>query len=375
MAATQSAMTIISMCRFTEAGAYFCQMITFVLFTASLTTLLVFTTFGVYAERKIAGFIQDRLGPTETGPFGLFQTIADLLKLLQKEHIIPLGSDVFLFKAAPAMVFVAVFGAFAVVPLMPGMGASPTSLGVFYLLGIVSLDVIGIMFAGWASNSKYALFGAMRSVAQIVSYEVPVGLSVLAVVIVSHSLDLQVIISQQAGNPDAWISGGLLSWHLFAHPVLIPVFAVFFVASLAEANRAPFDLPEAESELVGGFHTEYSGFRWAMLMLSEYGMMLLMALLAASLFLGGWHSPLPNVGTARLADWTGGHGESVGGMVLGFGWLMGKTLLLVFFQMLARWTYPRLRVDQLMALSWKYLTPISLLLILLTALWTLWIGA
>lgn len=358
-----------------------------------LPFLLFYAVLAIWGERKIAAFIQDRLGPMEVGKYGLLQTLADLLKLIQKEDIVPAAADRRLFMTAPVIIFVSVFAGFAVLPLSPSLGGAGTELGVFYLLAIVSLDVIGILMAGWGSNSKYALYGALRSVSQIISYEIPLGLSVLCVVMISQSLDLQAISYQQgiwyndvtayAGEENYLLGlkalginitevGGFLSWNIIRMPFLIIAFLIFFIASLAEANRAPFDLPEAESELVGGFHTEYSGFRWALIMLSEYGMMLLVAFLGSILFLGSWNTPLPNIGSLELAVWTSGVPGSLAANLWGGFWLISKTMGIVFLQMLVRWTYPRLRVDQLMSLCWKYLTPAALILILLCGVWRMW---
>ncbi len=355
-----------------------------------LNFLLIYTVFAVYAERKISAFIQDRYGPMETGYYGILQTIADLLKLLQKEDIVPLNADKKIFKPAPIIIFTAVFAGFAVLPLSVGFMGSGTEIGIFYLLAIVSLDVLGIMLAGWGSNSKYALFGAMRSIAQIISYEIPLGLVVVCVVMISQTLNLQEIVFQQgilwneinanatnylfgikAMGIDVTEIGGILTWNIFRVPILIPAFIIFYIASLAEANRAPFDIPEAESELVAGFHVEYSGFRWSMIMLAEYGMMLLVAFLMSILFLGGWNTPLPNIGSVALADWTTGNPETLSGQLWGAFWMISKALLLVASQIWVRWTYPRLRLDQLMNLSWKYLTPASIILVLLSALYRL----
>jgi NADH-quinone oxidoreductase subunit H len=342
-----------------------------------------FVVVGVYLERKVSAFIQDRLGPMEVGKWGLLQLIADLLKLLQKEDIVPLRADRLLFLAAPMVIFVAIFTGYAVVPLNTAWQGSATEIGVFFLLTIISIDIIGILMAGWGSNNKYSMLGAIRSVAQIVSYEVPLGLCVLCVTMTAQTLDLQAMCFGQgifAQNPiylfgltslDVTHIGGFLSWHIFQNPLLLPVYIIFFITTLAEANRAPFDLPEGESELVGGFHTEYSGMRWALLMLSEYGMMLLVSLLGAILFLGGWNTPLPNLGSLRLADWTSGELGSVAAIIWGFVWLFVKALVAVFVQMWVRWTFPRLRVDQLMYLCWKVLTPASLLLFVLSAVWRL----
>lgn len=353
-----------------------------------LNFLLIYTVFAVYAERKISAFIQDRYGPMETGYYGLLQTVADLLKLLQKEDIVPFKSDRTIFKPAPLIIFTAVFAGFAVLPLSAGFMGSGTEIGIFYLLAIVSLDVLGILLAGWGSNNKYALFGAMRSIAQIISYEIPLGLIVICVVMISQTLNLQEIAYQQGVlwqviNPDAQNYlfgikslgietthiGGFLTWNILRVPILIPAFIIFYIASLAEANRAPFDIPEAESELVAGFHVEYSGFRWAMIMLSEYGMMLLVSFLMTILFLGGWNTPLPNIGSVALADFTSGDPTQLSGQLWGAFWMISKALLIVASQMWVRWTYPRLRLDQLMNLSWKYLTPASIILVLLSALY------
>ncbi len=362
-------------------------MLAFFLF---LILLLTYMVFAVYAERKISAFIQDRVGPTEIGPFGAGQTLADLLKLLQKEDIVPAKADKWLFLAAPAIIFTAVFAGFAVMPLTPTLQGSQAATGVFYLLTIISIDVIGLLVAGWSSNNKYSLLGAMRSVAQIVSYEIPVGLSVVCVVVFCQTLDLQQICYQQGiymhqADPEATAYlfgiqklgidvshiGGILTWNVVKMPLFFLVYLIFFIATLAECNRAPFDIPEAESELIGGFHTEYSGFRWAILFLAEYGMMLLVCFLGAILFFGGWNTPFPNIGLVRLADWTSGIPGTVYGTITGVFWLLSKTLTGVFLQMWIRWTYPRLRVDQLMNLCWKVLTPASLLLLLLSAIWRL----
>jgi NADH-quinone oxidoreductase subunit H len=331
----------------------------------------------VYAERKIAGFIQDRLGPMEVGYHGILQTVADLLKLLQKEDIIPYGVDRIIFRVAPIVIFVSVFAGFSVLPVSPDWGGASVSSAVFFLLAIVSLDVIGIIMAGWSSNNKYSMLGTMRSAAQIISYEVPLGLSVLAVCMMAGSLDLQEISFQQgifskdpqflfgvtSWNIDTSSIGGFVAWNIFKYPLLFFAWIIFFIASLAEANRAPFDLPEAESEIVAGFQTEYSGFRWAALQMAEYAMMLLVSMLGAVLFFGSWNTPLPNLGAVELARWTSGEPGSWSAFVWGIFWLMSKSFLLVGAQIWVRWTFPRLRLDQLMNLSWKYLTPFALVLI------------
>ena len=353
-----------------------------------LPFLVIFTIVAVYAERKISAFIQDRLGPMEVGYYGIVQTVADLLKLIQKEDIIPKAADRNLFVFGPLIIFAAVFAGFAVLPLTASWSGAAVGVGVFYLLAIISLDVIGIVMSGWGSNNKYALFGAMRSASQMVAYEVPLSLSVVSVVMICQTLDLQQISFQQGILADEFVEGevnylfgikalglnttdvgGILTWNIFRMPLLAISFLIFFIASLAESNRAPFDLPEAESELVAGFHTEYSGFRWSVVMLAEYGMMLLVSFLGVVLFLGSWNTPFPNLGAVRLADWTTGIPGTLSGICWGLFWILSKTSVLIFIQMWVRWTYPRLRMDQLMSLGWKYLTPAGILMIFICGLW------
>lgn len=350
-----------------------------------LPFILFYTLLVIYAERKISAFIQDRLGPMETGPYGIIQSIADFIKLIQKEDIVPAKADRTLFKFAPFVIFLAIFLGFAVIPLGPSWPGSGINSGVFFLLAIVSLDVVGIMIAGWSSNNKYSTLGTFRAVAQIISYEVPLGLSVLCVCMVCQTLDLQEISYQQSHlsvgdsyflGVSAWgesvsAAGGFFTWNVFRMPLLFFAWIIFFIASLAESNRAPFDLPIAESELVSGYHTEYSGFRWASIMLSEYAMMLLVSVLGTVLFFGSWSTPLPNIGSIKLADWTTGEAGSFVSTIWGILWLMSKSFVFVGVQIWVRWTFPRLRLDQLMKLSWKYLTPVSLALVILCGFWRL----
>jgi NADH-quinone oxidoreductase subunit H len=355
-------------------------------FLLILPFVVFYALFAIYAERKVAAFIQDRLGPMEVGPYGIFQTVADILKLLQKEDLVPQAADRWLFLAAPVLVFTVVFGGFAVVPLSPDIQGVGTETGIFFTLAIISLDTIGLLLAGWSSGSKYSFLGGMRSVAQMVSYEIPVGLAVLCVVVLCQSLDLQAICYQQGIfsseknylfglsrlHIDFSETGGFLTWNVVRMPFLGIVALIFFIATLAECNRSPFDLPEAESELVGGFHTEYSGFRWAVLFLAEYAKMLLVCLLGAILFWGGWNTPFPNLGNLKLADWTSGQPGTLAANLWGVFWLFSKAFLGIFLQIWIRWTYPRLRIDQLTHLCWKVLTPAALILLLLTAVWRLW---
>jgi len=350
-----------------------------------LPFFLIYALLAIYAERKISAFIQDRLGPMETGKYGIAQSIADVIKFIQKEDIVPTRADAKLFKLAPILIFAAVFTGFSVIPLSPSWPGSGIESGIFFLLAFISLDVIGIIIAGWSSNNKYSTLGTFRSAAQIISYEVPLGLSVLCVCMVCQTLDLQEISFQQghlASGPQYFLGikslgiettsmGGFLTWNIFRMPLLIFVWVIFFIASLAESNRTPFDLPEAESELVGGYHTEYSGFRWASIMLAEYGMMLLVSLLGAVLFFGSWNTPLPNIGSLKLAVWTTGVPGTITQTWWGVFWLLSKSLGFVGVQMWVRWTFPRLRIDQLMRLSWKYLTPAALALVILCGFWRL----
>ena len=352
-----------------------------------LLLLTVNVVIGVYVERKLSAFMQDRLGPMNVGKWGLLQVFADLLKLIQKEDIVPADAQKRLFLFAPWIIFLSVFGAFSVIPLSSGafLQGSQTEMGIMLLIGIVSLDSLGILLAGWTSNNKYSLLGAIRSAAQLVSYEIPLGLTILCVVLISGSLNLQDISMQQgifasetqylfglkSLGIDVTKAGGFLSWNVVRMPLFFLLFIIYFIASLAEANRAPFDIPEAESELVGGFHTEYAGMRWALLFLSEYGMMLLVSVLGVILFWGSWYSPLPNIGSVRLADWTNGEPGTLSATILGFFWIMLKSYILIGLQMWIRWTLPRLRVDQLMYLCWKVLTPFALIFVAISALWSL----
>ena len=336
----------------------------------------VFALFGVYAERKVSAFIQDRLGPTETGKFGILQTLADALKLLQKESIIPQAADKVLFVLAPVIIFVSVYMGFACMPWAPGVASSKINLGLYYFFAILSIEVLGIIMAGWGSNNKYSMLGAIRSVAQIISYEIPAGFALISVVMISQTLDLQEIAMQQGtlsaekvkflGLWDVTHIGGLLSWNIFKAPHLIIAFVIYFISSLAESNRAPFDIPEAESELVAGFHTEFTGMNFGFVFLAEYSMMFLVSMIAVILFLGAWNTMLPNIGSLKLADWTTG-------IVWGIVWTFIKTLLLVGVQIWIRWTLPRLRVDQLMDLCWKVLTPLAFLCMLISGIWRLWV--
>jgi NADH-quinone oxidoreductase subunit H len=348
----------------------------FIIATGLFSFSALFALFGVYAERKVAAFIQDRLGPTETGKYGMLQTIADILKMLQKELIVPAAADKLLFMLAPAIIFIAVYLGFAALPWGPGLAPSKLNLGLYYIFAVLSIETLGILMAGWGSNNKYSILGAMRSAAQIISYEIPAGFAIISVVMIAQTLNLQDIASQQgilspegvkfAGFWDVSAIGGIFSWNIFRAPHLLIAFVIYFIASLAESNRAPFDIPEAESELVAGFHTEYTGLGFAFVFLAEYSMMFLVSMIAVVLFLGAWNTPLPNIGPVQLATWTTG-------AWWGILWIILKTLTLAGIQMWIRWTLPRLRVDKLMALSWKVLTPLAFLCMLISGIWRLWL--
>ena len=314
----------------------------------------------VYAERKISAFMQDRIGPNRVGPIGLLQTLADTVKLLFKEAIFPRGVDRKLFVIAPLLVNVGAFMPFLVIPWGGRLQPVDLNVGVFYVTAIASLSTVGLIMAGWASNNKYALFGAMRSAAQIVSYEIPAVMILLLPVMLVGSLSLQKITLAQ--------SGGLQNWFLFWYFPIMPVaFLVFFVAGLAETNRAPFDIPEAESELVAGFHTEYSGFFFAMFFMAEYTEMFVFSAVASVIFLGGYLTPFPSGFLQTLP-------LPLTSVVvpLGWFWMWFKAWSLVFVMMWLRWTLPRSRVDQLMHIAWKVLLPISLGLVVVVGGLSLW---
>ncbi len=297
--------------------------------------------FLIWFERKVAAHIQDRLGPMRVGWHGVLQSFADGLKLLFKEDIIVGGADRFLFKLAPFIVVMGAFAGFAVLPWGDGLVVSDLDIGLLYVIAITSFGAIGILMAGWASNNKYALLGGMRSAAQMVSYEIPTAIIILALVSQVGSLNLQDVITAQSDG--IWGENRWFLTRMF--PLNLIAFVIFFICGLAETNRNPFDIPEAESELVAGFHTEYSGMRFALFFLAEYAAMFLVAGLAVVMFFGGWVGPFFD-----------------GPLMFFF-----KTLVLVFVQMWLRWTLPRLRVDQLLAVCWKYLIPIAFVVLVGTA--------
>lgn len=300
----------------------------------------------VYAERKICARMQNRLGPNRVGPGGLFQTIADLIKLLMKELIYIKNADQLLFNIAPFIVIVASIMAIGSIPFAKGLQAIDLNIGVLYILAISSMGVIGVLIAGWASNSKYSVIGAMRSGAQVISYELSVGLALLCIIAYAGSMQLSEIIASQQ---DGW-------WIFKGHIPAWIAFVIYLIAGTAETNRGPFDLAEAESELTAGFHTEYSGIKFAFFFLAEYMNMFIIAAIATTLFLGGWlpfhlwHFDAFN----RIMDY-----------IPPVIWFFAKTAFVIYLMMWFKWTFPRLRIDQLLALEWKYLLPINLMNLIL----------
>ncbi len=320
-----------------------------------IATLMFYAVLGlylVYAERKICARMQNRIGPNRVGPMGLFQTIADLIKLLLKELIYIRNADSLLFNIAPFIVIVASIMAIGAIPFALGLQAVDLNIGVLYILAISSMGVIGILIAGWASNNKYSVIGAMRSGAQVISYELSVGLALLCIITFAGSMQLSEIITSQQ---DGW-------WIFKGHIPAVIAFVIYLIAGTAETNRGPFDLAEAESELTAGFHTEYSGIKFAFFFLAEYMNMFIIAALATTLFLGGW---LP----FHLFQW--GAFNKVMDFIPPVFWFFAKTAFVIYLMMWFKWTFPRLRIDQLLALEWKYLLPISLMNLMVISFLTL----
>ena len=309
---------------------------------AVTVVVILCVAYATYLERKVIGFMQLRQGPNQVGFRGLLQPFADVLKLLVKEIIIPGRANRWLFLTAPILSLVPALAAWAVVPLFPGFAIADLNAGLLYLLAMTSLGIYGIILAGWASNSRYALLGAMRSAAQMVAYEIAMGFALVGVLMAAGSLNLGVIVEKQAG--------GMANWFILP---LLPLFLVYFISGVAETNRAPFDVAEGESEIVAGFHVEYGGATFAMFFLAEYANMILIATLTAVLFLGGWDSPF-----AGLIDpqWP------VVGLLAapGLFWLAAKTFLFLFIFLWLRATFPRYRYDQIMRLGWKVFIPVTL---------------
>lgn len=329
----------------------FVSLIVFVSVGAVLT--LVMATiggFGTYAERKISADIQLRFGPNRVGPYGLLQVLADGVKMISKENIIPATADKFLFYLAPFLAIFGVISTLAVLPISSGFTLTQLNVGVFYLVAISSLVGVGVFLAGYASNSKWSMLGGMRGASQIISYEIPVVLSILSMVLLAGGMSFNVIVGGQSALPH--------NWFIFHNPFAFIGFFIFFIGALAETNRAPFDLPEAESELVSGYHTEYTGIRFGLFALAEYIEVFVVCAVAVSLFLGGYNIPfVENIP------------KNIPIQLVQVATFFIKTLALYYTVIWIRWTFPRLRVDQLMTVCWKYLIPIAIFNLIGTSIW------
>jgi NADH-quinone oxidoreductase subunit H len=327
-----------------------------ILILVVVTTSLLVAMYATWAERKVAAVMQDRRGPNRAGIFGLLQPVADGIKLFMKEEIIPNASSKFLFIAGPALAMITALMTSAVIPWAPSIDLSgreislqiaDINIGILYVFGVVSLGVYGIMIGGWASNNKFSLLAAIRGASQMISYELAMGLSLIALLMMTGSLRLSVIVEQQ--------SGGMFNWNVIYQPL---GFLIFFVCALAECNRTPFDLPEAENELNFGYHQEYSSMKLGFYLFAEYINMFISGVVMATLFFGGYDIPFVNESSWGNHWWVG---------LVGFSVLMAKALFFVFLFMWIRWTIPRFRYDQLMNLGWKGLIPLSLINMILTA--------
>lgn len=321
----------------------------FIQIGAVVTAVAVWALYATYAERKISAYMQARLGPMRVGPKGLLQPIADAIKLLTKEDFEPDKADTYVFKFAPYVAVISAFIVFAVVPFAPDWGViTDINIGLLFILAVSSVGVLALILAGWSSNSKYSLMGGLRSSAQMVSYEVAMGLAIVGGLMFSRTLSLSGIVTAQATDS---------IWYVFYQPLGL---VIFLISGIAENNRAPFDLPEAESELVAGFHTEYSGMRWSLFFMAEYAAMVVVASVATTLYLGGWYFPF----VYRLTEAKGYHTLYVIISILVF---VLKLALLLYTYFWLRWTFPRYRYDQLMDLGWKWLIPAAITNIVLTA--------
>jgi len=314
-----------------------------------IAPLMLCVAYLTYAERKVIGYMQVRIGPNRVGPLGLLQPIADGVKLLLKEIIVPSGASKGLFIVGPILALAPVLAAWAVVPFSDGWVLANIDAGLLFLLAITSLEVYGVIIAGWASNSKYPFVGAMRAAAQMVSYEISMGFALVCVLMISSSLNLSEIVLQQGQGKMAEMGLGFLSWNWLP---LLPMFVIFMISGIAETNRAPFDVVEGESEIVAGHMIEYSGMAFALFFLGEYAAMILVSMLTSTLFLGGWLSP-------------------VGFLPDSFVWLAIKTSAVLFMFLWARATFPRFRYDHIMRLGWKVFLPITLVWVIVVAAWIL----
>jgi len=343
---------------------------------AALLLALLMVNFGAifsgaisWHERRVAGRIQSRIGPNRAGFLGFFVWIADAVKMILKEDLVPADADALLFRAAPYFVLVGFACTFVVLPFGHSLVVADLDVGIFYVTSVTALTVVGILISGWSSNSKWALFGGMRSAAQVISYEIPAGLAIFVPVAMAGTLSMQGLIRAQGGFP--W------EWFIFRNPAALVAFFVLFTSQLAEANRTPFDLPEAESELVAGYLSEYSGFRFALFFLCEWGNIWVLSAIATTLFLGGWQ--IPGITAAQIDAVRGA------GVVPSLAWwswnalsmaiFVAKTLVLCNVVVWLRWTLPRIRVDQMMNLCWKYLVPVAFGCLVFTLFWQVGVGA
>lgn len=318
---------------------------------------------GTYAERKISADLQMRMGPNRVGPFGLLQFLADGVKMILKEDIVTSQADKFTFNLAPVLCMVGVFATLAVVPYSSGFMMADLNVGIFYLVGMASLVGVGVFLGGYASNSKWSMLGGMRGASQIISYEIPATITIISIVLLAGGLSMKTLINGQGGAPH--------EWYIFHNPFAFVGFFVFFISALAETNRAPFDLPEAESELVSGYNTEYTGMKFGLFALAEYIEVFVVCGVAVALFLGGYKVPFDLGSGAVLVEKLGMDGmiaQNIG-QILELGAFFTKTLALYYVVIWVRWTLPRIRVDQLMTLCWKYLTPIAIFNLLGCAVW------
>lgn len=343
------------------------SLVAFVIFAiASLIVVGALATIGglgTYAERKISADLQMRQGPNRVGPYGILQFLADGVKMILKEDLIPAQADRFTFILAPFLCMIGVFATLAVVPFSSGLMLADINVGVFYLVGMASLVGVGVFLGGYSSNSKWSMLGGMRGASQIISYEIPATITIVSIVLIAGGLSFKTLIGGQGGLPHEWF--------LLHNPFAFIGFFVYFIAALAETNRAPFDLPEAESELVSGYHTEYSGMRFGLFALAEYIEVFVVCGVAVALFLGGYKVPF-DLGSGHIFTEKLGLDSMLAqniGQLLELGAFFTKTLALYYVVIWVRWTLPRLRVDQLMTLCWKYLTPIALFNLLGIAVW------
>jgi NADH-quinone oxidoreductase subunit H len=312
-------------------GSFLINMVMAVVYFASVAAVVTFNIIIiVWMDRRVASLFQERIGPNRVGPFGILQSLVDAVKLIGKESIIPAAVDKTVYKIAPIFIFTVTFMMYAVLPYGKDMSAVNLNLGILYFIAVSSTSTIAILMAGWGSNNKYSLLGGMRTIAMVVSYEIPLAFSMLGIVMITGTLNLNEIVASQSSV-----------WNIVLQPV---AFVIFIIAALAELNRSPFDMTEAEQEIVAGFHTEYSGMRFALFFMAEYANLFVVSALGVTLFFGGWHGPI-------LPSWL---------------WFMLKSYAMIFFILWIRWTMPRARIDKMMKFNWKFLIPLSIANVLVT---------